>query len=35
MPATIFAVGMALERNPEAAQAMMDAGFEIASHGWR
>lgn len=35
LPATVFAVGMALERNPEAAQAMVDAGFEIASHGWR
>ncbi|MES1926649.1 allantoinase PuuE [Salinisphaera sp. T31B1] len=35
MPATVFAVGMALERNPEAARAMVDAGFEIASHGWR
>jgi putative urate catabolism protein len=35
VPATIFAVGMALERNPQAAQAMVDAGFEIASHGWR
>lgn len=35
LPATVFAVGMALERNPEAAQAMVQAGFEIASHGWR
>lgn len=35
MPATVFAVGMALERNPVAARAMVDAGFEIASHGWR
>lgn len=35
VPATIFAVGMALERNPQAAQAMVNAGFEIASHGWR
>lgn len=35
LPATIFAVGMALERNPEAAAAMVEAGFEIASHGWR
>ena len=35
LPATVFAVGMALERNPEAAQAMVRAGFEIASHGWR
>jgi len=35
LPATIFAVGLALERNPEAAAAMRDAGFEVASHGWR
>lgn len=35
MPATVFAVGMALERNPEAAAAMVEAGFEIAAHGWR
>jgi allantoinase len=35
LTATIFAVGMALERNPQAARAMVDAGFEIASHGWR
>lgn len=35
MPTTVFAVGMALERNPDAARAMVDAGFEIASHGWR
>jgi allantoinase len=33
--ATVFAVGMALERNPAAAAAMVAAGFEIASHGWR
>jgi putative urate catabolism protein len=35
MPLTIFAVAMALERHPEAAQAMIAAGHEIASHGWR
>ena len=35
MPLTVFAVGMALERNPAAAAAMVEAGFEIASHGWR
>lgn len=35
LPATIFAVGLAMEKNPEAAKAMVDAGFEIASHGWR
>lgn len=32
---TCFAVGMALERNPDAARAMITAGHEIASHGWR
>lgn len=35
LTATVFAVGMALERNPAAARAMVDSGFEIASHGWR
>src|SRR5260370_34851288 len=33
--ATIYAVGMALERNPEAAAAMVDSGFEVACHGQR
>ncbi len=32
---TVFAVAMALERNPEAAAAIIEAGHEIASHGWR
>jgi allantoinase len=32
---TVYAVGMALERNPAAGRAMVDAGFEVASHGWR
>lgn len=35
LPATVFAVGLAMEQNPDAAKAMVDAGFEIASHGWR
>lgn len=35
VPCTVFAVGMALERNLEACQAMVDAGWEIASHGYR
>ena len=35
MPVTVFAVGQALERNPAAARAMVDAGWEVASHGWR
>jgi putative urate catabolism protein len=33
--ATIFAVGMALERNPEAAAHIVDSGFEVACHGQR
>ena len=28
---TVFAVGMALERNPEAAKAMLEADWEVAS----
>jgi allantoinase len=35
IPVTVFAVGMALARNPEAARAMVDGGHEVASHGWR
>lgn len=35
VPLTVFAVGMALERNPEAAKAMAEAGWEVASHGYR
>ena len=34
-PVTVFGVAMALERNPEAVSAMQDAGWEIASHGYR
>lgn len=35
LPCTIFAVGRALEQNPNAADAMKEAGWEIASHGLR
>jgi putative urate catabolism protein len=35
VPVTVFAVAMALERNPNAAVAMRDAGWDIASHGYR
>ncbi|PZO58724.1 MAG: allantoinase PuuE [Phormidesmis priestleyi] len=35
MPLTVFAVAMALARNPEAAKAMVEADWEIASHGYR
>ena len=32
---TVYAVAMALERHPDAASAMLEAGWEIASHGYR
>ena len=35
VPVTVFGVAMALARNPEAVGAMQDAGWEIASHGYR
>jgi putative urate catabolism protein len=35
LPLTVYAVGQALERNPAAARAMAEAGWEVASHGWR
>lgn len=35
VPVTVFAVAMAIERNPDAVAAMQDAGWEIASHGNR
>jgi allantoinase len=34
-PATVYAVGMALERNPEVAAELADSGFEVACHGQR
>ena len=34
-PVTVFGVAMALERNPDAVKGMQDAGWEIASHGYR
>jgi len=33
--ATVYAVGMALERHPEAAAQIVDSGFEVACHGQR
>ena len=33
MPVTVFGVATALEKNPEAVEAMKQAGWEIASHG--
>ena len=34
-PLTVFAVAMAMARNPAAVEAMQTAGWEIASHGYR
>ena len=34
-PVTVFGVAMALSRNPEAVDAMWEANWEIASHGYR
>jgi len=33
--ATVYAVGMALERNPDAAAHIAASGFEVACHGYR
>ena len=35
VPLTVYGVGMALVRNPPAAQAMAAAGWEVASHAYR
>ena len=35
MPVTIFGCALALERNPEAARAIRDAGHDVCCHGWR
>jgi putative urate catabolism protein len=35
LPLTIFGVGMAMERNPAAVEAMLEAGWDIACHGYR
>ena len=35
IPLTVFAVAMALERNPEVAKAFIAAEHEICSHGYR
>ncbi|MBX6320205.1 MAG: allantoinase PuuE [Rhodospirillaceae bacterium] len=33
LPVTVYGVATALQRNPEAVAAMLEAGWEIASHG--
>lgn len=35
IPVTVFGVAMAMQRNPEAVEAMLKADWEIASHGYR
>ncbi|MBE8182814.1 MAG: allantoinase PuuE [Candidatus Portiera sp.] len=35
IPATCYAIAMAMQKNPSAVKAMMDADWEIASHGYR
>jgi allantoinase len=35
LPLTIFAVAMAMERNPDVVDAFLTAGHEICSHGYR
>ncbi|HSH42666.1 MAG TPA: allantoinase PuuE [Arenicellales bacterium] len=35
IPVTVFGVAMAMDRNPAAVEAMLKAGWEIASHGYR
>jgi putative urate catabolism protein len=35
LPLTVFGVAMAMSRNPAAVEAMLESGWEIASHGYR
>jgi putative urate catabolism protein len=35
LPLTVFGCALALERNPAAAAAIREAGFDVCSHGWR
>lgn len=35
LPLTIFACALALERNPQTAAAIREAGHDVCSHGWR
>ncbi|MCP5285019.1 MAG: allantoinase PuuE [Burkholderiaceae bacterium] len=35
LPLTVFGVGMALQRCPDVTAAFVEAGHEIAAHGWR
>ncbi len=35
VPVTVFGVAMAMARHPAVVEAFLEAGHEIASHGWR
>lgn len=35
LPMTIFGCALALERNPQAAEAIRRSGYDVCSHGWR
>jgi putative urate catabolism protein len=35
VPVTVFGVALAMKRNPAVVEAFLEAGHEIASHGWR
>src|SRR5256885_4424560 len=35
VPLTIFGCALALERHPPAAQAIVQAGYDVCCHGWR
>src|SRR5690606_26296774 len=35
MPVTVFAIAMALERNPAVIEPMLEADWEVATHGYR
>ncbi|MES2710927.1 MAG: allantoinase PuuE [Pseudomonadota bacterium] len=35
LPLTVFACALAIERNPPAAAAILEAGHDICCHGWR
>jgi allantoinase len=35
IPVTVFGVALAMQRNPAVVDAFLEAGHEIASHGWR
>jgi allantoinase len=35
VPATVFGCALALERNPQAAEAIAAAGFDVCCHGYR